>query len=854
LQLRLLRDNVSLTRQAFVEFDIESMIEGEVYADFVLLWLLCHQSRVEAEQPEACWLERWAQAAQEEGTRALDRLRQGVEHAITVLGRGFLEYSGNWELRAWLRSGQLSTQGHYHQLLRFVYRLLFLFVAEDRGLLLDPQAEAEAHERYCHFYSTTRLRHLSTRYRGTQHVDLYRALRLVMEKLGSDPGCPELALPALGSFLWSAQAMPELAACDLANHALLEAIRTLAFTRDGGMLQSVDYKNLGSEELGSVYESLLELHPELNVEAPTFALATASGHERKTTGSYYTPSSLVQCLLDSALEPVLAEAACQLDATSAILALKVCDPACGSGHFLIAAAHRLAKRLASVRTGDEEPSPDAMRAALREVISHCIYGVDVNPMAVELCKVNLWMEAMEPGKPLAFLEHHIQCGNSLLGTTPGLLAQGIPDDAFKPIEGDDKALAAALRKCHKAERQGQMSLIMGTEAATDSLTDAVTSLDAMDDASIASLRRKEKLYGQLAKSPTYRHIKLIADAWCAAFVWKKMQGAPEPVTHDVFCRLLTEPDRVPEATRAEITRLANQYQFLHWHVAFPDVFQLPGDGEEPENEQTGWSGGFDVVLGNPPWEQSQNDAREFFAQRAPEIERAQHTAARNRAIAQLAKTDPALHAAFLKEQRKIEGLQHFIHESAKYPLTSYGRLNSAPLFAELTQEILSKTGCIGLIVPSGIATDSFNQFYFQSLMETQSLASLYDFENRAGLFPAVDSRMKFCLLTLTGLQRPATHGAEFVFFAHGVVDLRDKSRCFTLSAADLALLNPNTRTCPVFRSKHDAELTKAIYQRVPVLVNEHLGDQGNPWGFGWGRGIMLHLYYCGVMPFISEDC
>ena len=112
----------------------------------------------------------------------------------------------------------------------------------------------------------------------------------------------------------------------------------------------------------------------------------------------------------------------QPDPEAAILKLKVVDPACGSGHFLIAAAHRIAKRLAAVRTGDEEPSPEAMRKALRDVIGHCIYGVDVNPMAVELCKVNLWMEALEPGKPLSFLEHRIQPGNSLLGATPALLS------------------------------------------------------------------------------------------------------------------------------------------------------------------------------------------------------------------------------------------------------------------------------------------------------------------------------------------------------------------------------------------------------------------------------------------------
>jgi N-6 DNA Methylase len=385
LRLRLLRDNVSLTRQAYVEFDLEGMMDGEVYADFVLLWLLCHQSRVEAEKPEDCWLERWARAAQEQGTRALDRLRDGVERAIKALGSGFLAHSANAILKEKLRSGTLSGQDYYRQLLRLVYRLLFLFVAEDRDLLYDPNAAPEAHERYVRYYSTARLRRQATHHRGTKHVDLYRGLRIVMEKLGSDAGCSPLALPTLGSFLWSETAIPELVHCDVSNRDLLEAVRALAFTLDNKVLRSIDYKNLGSEELGSIYESLLELHPELNIDVATFDLTTAGGHERKTTGSYYTPTSLMQCLLDSALDPVLNEAAHQPNAEEAILSLKVCDSACGSEHFLIAAAHRLARRLAAIRTGDEEPSPEATRSALRDVISHCIYGVDMNSMAVELC-------------------------------------------------------------------------------------------------------------------------------------------------------------------------------------------------------------------------------------------------------------------------------------------------------------------------------------------------------------------------------------------------------------------------------------------------------------------------------------
>ena len=260
LRLRILRDNSSLTRQAYVEFDLEAMMTGEVYADFVLLWLLCHESRVEAERPETCWLEQWSRTAQEQGTRALDQLRKGVEEAITALGRGFLTHPANQGLRDSLRSGTLEAQEYYRQLLRLVYRLLFLFVAEDRDLLCIPHADPAVRERYTRFYSTARLRRLAERRVGTRHADLFHGLRLVMQKLGGDAGCPELALPALGSLLFSDQAIPALNPCEIANHDLLDAIRALAFAIDGNSRRIVDYKNLGSEELGSVYESLLELN------------------------------------------------------------------------------------------------------------------------------------------------------------------------------------------------------------------------------------------------------------------------------------------------------------------------------------------------------------------------------------------------------------------------------------------------------------------------------------------------------------------------------------------------------------------------------------------------------------------
>jgi hypothetical protein len=384
LCLRLLRDNISLTRQAYVEFDLEQMMTAQAYPDFVMLWLLCHESRVQAERPTECWLEKWSHSAREQGVRFLEGLRKAVQEGIEHLGQGFLAHPANAALRDRLRSGAVEPQEYYRQVLRLIYRLLFLFVAEDREVLLVPGAPTAARERYLTYYATTRLRRFALRRTGSRHSDLFAGLRIVMRKLGHE-GCPDLALPALGSFLFSPAALADIETCDISNYHLLDAVYALAVTRDGQSLRTVDYRNLGAEELGSVYESLLELHPEVDVDAASFRLNLTAGSDRKKTGSYYTPTSLIQSLLDSALDPVLDEAARQPDPAAAILRLKVVDPAAGSGHFLIAAAHRLARRLAQVRTGDEEPAPDAVDTALREVISRCIFGVDVNPMAVELC-------------------------------------------------------------------------------------------------------------------------------------------------------------------------------------------------------------------------------------------------------------------------------------------------------------------------------------------------------------------------------------------------------------------------------------------------------------------------------------
>lgn len=836
-QLRVLRDNSSLTRAAYVEFDLEQMFSEGIFTDFVALWLLTHSSRLEGDPQSGCWLEVWANEARTQGIRALDTLGAGFEEAIETLGQGFLVHPANADLRESLRDGSLTKQDFYRQLLRIIYRIVFLLVAEDRGLLHPPDASAEAKDRYDRYFSASRIRELARKKRGTKHSDLWEQFELVARALG-EQGQTALGLPALNSGLWSADGTAHLGSARIANSNLLTVVRSLAFTRQEQALLRVDYRNLGSEELGSVYESLLELQPVLDLNTGSFSLTHAAGNERKTSGSYYTPSSLITSLLDTGLNPIIDEAMAKKDPETALLQLTILDPACGSGHFLVAAAQRIAQRLATLRSGESEPAPDVFRHALREVISRSIFGIDLNPMAVELCKVSLWLESVEPGKPLSFLDHHIVCGNSLLGTTPELVMAGIPDEAYKVLTGDDRATVTSLRRRNAAERSGQGSIFQLMETSIDDqIAASMVTIEQIPDNDLHAITEKQTRWEELLGSDEMMRARFAADTWCCAFVVEKGFGAEAITTASVRTALDRGVAGLDVELVEKVELLSKEYGFLHLHTAFPQVFsRAVGDGRGVDASR---SGGFDVIVGNPPWDQIQYDPQEVFALTHPEIAAAPTMAARNRLVAALETEDPEAYATHLKRLRQMEGIQHFIHGSGRFPLSSFGRLNTAPLFVELTRSAVAPTGSIGVIVPSGIATDSFNQYLFGDIVERRSLVSLYDFENRAGVFPAIHRMIKFSLLTLTGLDRPANGGAEFAFFCQQTDDLQDEGRRFALTAEEILLVNPNTKTCPIFRSRRDADLTLSIYRRVPVLVSKG-AEEDNSWGIRFQLMFMMN--------------
>jgi len=317
-------------------------------------------------------------------------------------------------------------------------------VAESRNLLFIGE-DLEKARIYTEYYSVERLRRLAERprFRREGFQDNWQGLRVTFKLFDENWRGKVLELSPFNGDLFGADTLKDLDDCAIDNYDLLIALRDLSLYEDRGQLRRVNYAALDVEELGSVYESLLDFHPQVRINHGIYEFNLVFGSERKTTGSYYTPPQLIQQLIKTALEPVIEQKLQEEgDLEQALLSLKILDPACGSGYFLLAAARRLGKELAKIRTGETQPPPEPLREAMRDVIQNCIYGVDLNPLAVDLCKVALWIEGFCSGKPLNFLDHRIKCGNSLVGVLDiECLDEGIPDEAFKAVTGDEKKLA-----------------------------------------------------------------------------------------------------------------------------------------------------------------------------------------------------------------------------------------------------------------------------------------------------------------------------------------------------------------------------------------------------------------------------
>ncbi|MCP4016806.1 MAG: N-6 DNA methylase [Delftia sp.] len=868
-QLRLLRDAASLTRPTYLEFDLADLLGGQRYAEFANVWRLLHGSRSPQSGAAACVWEQWREAGKAEGTRVRDGLRNGVEKALLTLGEGFLQHPANDALRAALHDGSLSKDAYFQQLLRLIYRLIFVFTVEERGVLhpVDDSAEAlAARKAYAEGYALSRLRELCLKRRArNRHDDHWQAIRIVWRGLAH--GQARLALPALGG-LFAEDQCPHLDTASLHNTHMLAALQHLRWAviaqGKASSLTPVDYRNMGPEELGSVYESLLELVPTIDLPARRFGFVgiteegSTAGNARKTSGSYYTPDSLVQELIRSALDPVIEQRLAERpeQPVEALLSIRIIDPACGSGHFLLAAARRLAEKLAQLRSlrGGQEGAvkPQDYRHALRDVVARCIYGVDRNPMAIELARTALWLEGFEEGRPLSFLDHHLQVGDALLGLTDlKALELGIAKDAFKPLSGDDKEVckqlgktnAAALKDLAKkrdAHAFGQMDVANQSGSGLNELQ----ALEALPEDSTAQITAKAEAYGAYLRQARAGRLSQAAHLLLGAYLLPKRADTAAHIPSTATLYLTLQGVALPADQQGALTAaqaVCDDARVLHWPLAFPQVFA---------------QGGFDCVLGNPPWERIKLQEEEFFATRHRDVAQAKNKAERAQRIQWLSEgklaqqlfphhehppheceAEQRLYGEFISARRTAEAASLFAHvkgeDGGRYPLTGVGDVNTYALFAETISLITHRQGRAGFIVPTGIATDDGTKAFFSSLIRSKKLVRLLSLYEIRAWFKATDDRKSFCLVTLGN-----SDTADFLFDAEAIDDFDKPAKWFKLTYEDFLLLNPNTLTCPIFRSVRDSELTKKLYSAAPVLIDENRID-GNPWGISFMA--MMHM-------------
>jgi len=503
----------------------------------------------------------------------------------------------------------------------------------------------------------------------------------------------------------------------------------------------------------------------------------------------------------------------------AVLSMSVCDPACGSGHFLLAAARRLGRELAKIKTGEDEPTPKEFHLAVRDVIAHCVYGVDVNPLAVDLCKLALWLEGHWTGKPLSFLDHRIKCGNSLLGVLdPKALKEGVPDDAFTPVAGDDKEVAKAFKRRNRDERRGQPSLPFdGAQHVHDYSIEYQELTDISEDTP-AGVRKKAVAYRAWRGRKDWWHDWTACNIWTAAFFVPLAKfDDPTVPTHERLLRFVQRQDSQPQMVAAA-NALATEMSFFHWRLEFPEVFER---------------GGFDVVIGNPPWEAEELVEKEFFANLAPHIASVRTKAKRAALIADLETAAPQLFRAWKDAVRQFEGRIKFLRDSGAYPLGSSGKLNTYRLFAELAAHLVGPRGRSAQLLKSGIVSAQDGQKLFGSWIRQARVVEVREFINTKLIFPDIVANERFCWIVITGCGEKS-RSATYAFGLDRIDQAADTSRLFSALPEELAILNPSDSSVPPVSSQRDYRLVLHIHRSAEPL---RLEEQAfNPWSVHYSQG------------------
>ena len=772
-----------------------------------------------------------------------------------------------------------------HAALILLYRLLFVLYAEDRGLLPvnDP--------RYEDYGLRKPVRdHVAHRMQGGGGVSAsassyYDHLLTLFRQI--DEGDESIGLPPYNGGLFASEAASLLKPARLTDKIVGDIIYDLSHTETEGSRHFVNYRDMSVQQLGSIYERLLEREPVRDDNGGI--VVRPNSYARKDSGSFFTPQELVDLIVDRTLKPLaeerlkafedkskelrsdhrpIAERHAELlalDPAEAVLDLKVLDPAMGSGHFLVTAVDFLSDYIAELAEyvptvpewlDGEYSSPLVERVATirrdilqraqasdwvidetqltdqaiirRMVLKRCIYGVDKNPLTVELAKVSLWLHSFTVGAPLSFLDHHLRCGDSLVGLR-------VPE---------------ATAELNRLGGLFASSAIAGAEAATSGMQ----RIEEMPDADVAEVRESAELFRGV--EDTTADLRGLLDFVCGLrWLTSDMRGKARTALETPLVEALaSRPNeaysllaRGPGADGdgetggdtswsgfkelwTDARSVAVREGFLHWEAAFPGVWQRWQE-EQP-------IGGFDAVIGNPPWDRIKLQEVEWFATRSPELALAPTAAARKTGIQQLRDNGAPLADEFDDAKERADKLGESVRASGNYPLLSGGDINLYSLFVERAMGLIKPDGFVGLLTPSGIYADKTASAFFKSLSSSGRVGGLFDFENRKIFFKDVHASFKFCALIFGGAERRFDE-TECAFFLHDTETIKDSDRCFPLAPSDFTRVNPNTGTAPIFRTRRDAEITRRIYERHPVLVDRSQGEERKAWPVRYAT--MFHM-------------
>lgn len=770
-----------------------------------------------------------------------------------------------------------------------LYRILFLLYAEDRDLL--PPNDTR--------YDDYSLRHIRNDIRDRRgandifsaqvpdyHQHLQNLFRIVHR------GDDSIGIPAYNGGLFDPAAAPLLERVEIPDAVMAPVLDALSRREEDGRIVWINYRDLSVQQLGAVYESILEYEPVL---ASDGAIEIAPNKfARKGSGSYYTPDDLVGLIIERTVGPLVEEWVSAFTALSedlssdtraiaarreelmaadpaeGILTLRICDPAMGSGHFLVSlvdwmadAVLRQIEESAAVAgwLPEDEPYVSPLMARIEEIrariraqadengwrvpdrqlddrhivrrmiLKRCVFGVDKNPMAVELAKVSLWLHTFTAGAPLSFLDHHLRCGDSLFG------------EWVRPLEDE------------LGERYGLM--INSYVAQARNAARGMALVEEITDADIAEVRQSAEAFEGVAQDigPLDRFMVFMhAVRWLRA---ARDPAAGEQIVSEildgnfgdplaVIAGRVTLPDAEEPADlfgmsdeqlslfggerRSSLTALRDliekaralvaEQRFFNWQVAFPGVWDN-WESARPE-------GGFDAVIGNPPWDRIKMQEVEWFAARSPEIAHAARAADRKAMIRKLENAGDPLAAEYDTARNRAEAAAAVARKSGYFPLLSKGDINIYALFVERAHALVKPDGLVGLLVPSGLASDKSASDFFSEIATGGRLAALLDFENKKVFFPDIDSRFKFMAYIAGGAARTFDE-SMCAFFLHAVAELGEPDRVFALSAAEFAAVNPNTGTAPVFRTRRDAAITTRIYKKFPVLVDRRQDPPARVW-------------------------